>query len=146
MDVNVPPGVEDGQQIRLKGQGKPGAARAGDALINISVTPHQHYMRDGNDIFLELPVTVDEAVQGSKVSVPTAWGPVTMTIPENSNTGTILRLRGKGVAREKSGAERGDQLVELKVVLPEDDEAFKAHIQAWGGGQPHNVREHLKGI
>ncbi len=144
LDVKIPPGVEDGKQIRLKGQGKPSGSRApaGDALITVKVEPHEAFIRDGDDIFLELPITVKEAVEGAKISVPTVWGPVTMTIPAGSNTGAVLRLRGKGVARP--GETQGDQLVDIKVMLPENDEQFARLVADWNGS--YNVRAHLEGL
>ncbi|HEX9489514.1 MAG TPA: DnaJ C-terminal domain-containing protein, partial [Stellaceae bacterium] len=101
LDVTIPPGVRDGQVLRLQGQGSPGinGGPPGDALIEIHVAPHPFFRREGDDIHLDLPVTLGEAVLGGKVMVPTPSGPVSMTIPANSNTGRVLRLKGRGVAR-----------------------------------------------
>src|ERR1700761_45905 len=114
LDVTIPAGMRDGQIIRLAGQGSPGigGGPAGDALIEIHVAPHAFFKREGNDILLELPVTLAEAVLGGRVTVPTPTGAVTMTVPPHSNTGSVLRLKGKGVSGH------GDELVTLKVVLP----------------------------
>lgn len=148
LDVKIPAGVEDGQQIRLRGQGKRGSGGApdGDALITVKTDPHEAFMRDGYNVYLEVPVTVDEAVLGAKISVPTIWGPVNMTVPKNSNSGTVLRLKGKGIPMDKSAEQRGDQLVELRVVLPEGDGDFAAHVQAWGGDKRSNPRAALDGL
>ena len=100
IDVTVPPGTRDGQMLRLRGKGGAGIGGGppGDALIEIEVTPHPLFTRKGDDIHLELPVTLTEAVLGGKISAPTPTGAVTMNVPKGSNTGTVLRLRGKGVA------------------------------------------------
>ena len=126
LDVNVPPGIEDGRQIRLRAQGleSPDGGPAGDALITISVEPHPLFERDGQNLIIDLPIALDEAVLGAKVKVPTLEGSVALTVPAGSNTGRTMRLRGKGVARK--GGERGDILVRLKVMLPEDTSALKA--------------------
>ncbi|MBI3706903.1 MAG: DnaJ domain-containing protein [Proteobacteria bacterium] len=127
IDVTIPAGLKDGQVMRLKGRGAPGVggAPAGDALIEVSVAPHKLFRRAGNDVTIELPVTVQEAVTGAKVQVPTIKGPVSLTIPPNSNTGTKLRLKGRGIAG-------GDQFVELKIVLPPETEPeLAAFLKTW---------------
>lgn len=118
IDVTIPPGVQEGQILRLRGKGAPsrGEGSPGDALIELTIRPHRFFVLDGDDIRLELPVTLKEAVLGAKVKVPTASGAVMMNVPKGSNTGTILRLRGKGAPRSSGG--HGDQLVVLKVMLP----------------------------
>ena len=100
LDVNIPAGIRDGQVLRLQGQGDPGfnGSPAGDALIEVQIEPHPFFRRDGDDIRLDLPVTLAEAVLGAKVEVPTTSGHVALTVPKGSNTGTTLRLKGKGVA------------------------------------------------
>jgi DnaJ-class molecular chaperone len=140
LDVNVPPGTESGQVLRLRGQGQPGigGGPAGDALIEITVSPHAFFRREGNDVHVELPVTLTEAVEGGKITVPTIDGPVSMTVPAGSNTGTRLRLRGRGVAPKGSGA--GDQYVTLKLMLPrEPDSALKDFLKSWTGRE-YDVR------
>ena len=99
LDVTIPPGIEDGQVLRLQGKGSPGfgGGEPGDALIEVHVAPHPLFKRDGNDIRIELPVSLAEAVLGARITVPTVTGPVTMTIPKGSDTGRTLRLRGKGI-------------------------------------------------
>ncbi|HTW25747.1 MAG TPA: DnaJ C-terminal domain-containing protein [Acetobacteraceae bacterium] len=132
LDVRVPPGIEDGQTLRLKGQGGPGIGGGppGDALIEIEIAPHAFYRRDGRDIQLQLPVTLAEAVLGARISVPTPHGAVTMTIPAGSDTGTRLRLRGKGVAAHGSQA-AGDEYVTLQVVVGETDAALEGFLRDW---------------
>jgi DnaJ-class molecular chaperone len=106
--------------LRLKGKGaaSPAKGKAGDALVEISVRPHRYFSRIGNDIHLELPVTLSEAVLGARIKVPTPGGSVMLTIPKRSNTGSTMRLKGKGVAR--SGG-HGDEFIILKVMLPTDE-------------------------
>lgn len=118
IDVTIPAGARDGQVLRLRGKGSPsrGEGPAGDALIELTVKPHRFFVLDGDDIRLELPVSLKEAVLGGKVKVPTPTGAVMMSIPKGSGTGTVLRLRGKGAPRKSGG--HGDELVVLKLVLP----------------------------
>lgn len=125
LDVTIPPGIEDGQVLRLKGKGSPGfgGGPPGDALIEVHIAPHAFFRRDGDDIRVELPVSLAEAVLGGRVTVPTVTGPVTMTIPKGSDTGTQLRLRGKGIHRRSGGRTiEGDQYVALKVVIGSPDD------------------------
>lgn len=138
LDVSIPPGVRDGQILRLKEQGGPGIGGGpnGDALIEIHVAPHPFFRRDGDDIRLDLPVTLGEAVLGGRVTVPTPSGAVAMTIPPHSNTGTVLRLRGKGVGG------RGDELVTLKVMLPErSDPELDALVKQWSEKHAYDPRK-----
>lgn len=133
IDVKIPAGVKDGQTIRVKGRG--GAGRgggpSGDILLTVSVSPHPWKTRDGNDIRMDLPVTLKEAVLGGKVPVPTLTGTVSLSVPPNSNTGTILRLKGKGIAA-KDGP--GDLYVRLVISLPDKpDSALKTFLEGWGG-------------
>ncbi len=112
LDVNLPPGTEDGQRLRMKGQGMPGPAGgvAGDAFVEVHVEPHPFMRREGLDIHLDLPVTLHEAVLGGKVKVPTIGGAVNATVPSGSSGGTVLRLKGRGIMTPKGGR-RGDQFV-----------------------------------
>lgn len=131
LDVTIPPGIDEGQVLRLKGKGDPGLAGAppGDALIDVHVAPHPLFRRDGDNILIELPVSLTEAVLGGRVAVPTVAGPVTMTIPKGSDTGTQLRLRGKGI-RRRSG--EGDEIVTLKVVIGDSHDAELARLlESW---------------
>ncbi|MFZ7089925.1 DnaJ C-terminal domain-containing protein [Primorskyibacter sp. 2E233] len=131
--VKIPKGTEDGQTLRLRGKGHPGfgGGPAGDALITVFVRPHPVFRREGNDILVTLPITIDEAVLGGKVTAPTIDGPVGLTIPKGASSGRVLRLRGRGVARAGSKA-AGDQRVELKIVAPPDqDKALGDFLTEW---------------
>jgi DnaJ-class molecular chaperone len=132
LDVTIPPGIEDGQVLRLRGKGDAGigGGPSGDAMIEVHIAPHPHLRREGDNIYLELPVSLNEAVLGGRVTVPTVTGPVTMTIPKGSDTGTQLRLRGKGIHRR--GASPGDQIVTLKVVIgTSGDPALAEFLETW---------------
>lgn len=133
LDVKIPVGVKDGQVVRVKGRG--GAGRGGgpngDILLSVSVAPHPSLTRDGNDIRTDLPVTLKEAVLGGKVPVPTLTGVVSLSVPPNSNTGTILRLKGKGIGAH-GATPAGDLYVRLVVTLPgEPDEALRDFLKGW---------------
>jgi DnaJ-class molecular chaperone len=132
LDVNIPPGVRDGQVIRLRGKGRPGVGDGppGDALIEISVLPHPYFTRKGDDIYLDLPISLKEAVLGAKIRVPTPGGTVTATVPKWSNTGRVLRLRGRGVPRADGG--KGDEYVTLKIMLPpKPDPELERFVAQW---------------
>jgi DnaJ-class molecular chaperone len=135
LDVRIPPGVKDGQQIRLRGQGQQGerGGPPGDALISITIAPHSYLERDGRDLRMDVPITLNEALSGAKVEVPTLYGPVTLTIPPNSNSFRVLRLKGKGLPG--SGSEpAGDLYVRLIVTLPETpDPKLAAALKGWDG-------------
>ena len=142
LNVAIPKGTRDRQTLRLKGQGMPGigGGPAGDAFVEIHIEPHAFFQRKDNNIHIEVPVTLSEAVLGGKIRVPTIDGHVSLTIPPNSNTDTNLRLRGKGVVSTKGGA-RGDQYVFLTVVLPDEvDEELREFLKSWSPGQPYDVR------
>jgi len=147
LDVTIPAGFADGQILRLKGQGEPGLGGGppGDALIEIHVAPHKLFRRDGNDIRLDLPVTVAEAVLGAKVAVPTISGTVNLTVPKGSDTGTVLRLKGRGIA--PAGGKAGDQYVTLKIVLGahKDDRELAAFLAEWAPKHPLDPREAVGG-
>lgn len=118
IDITIPPGLKDGQTLRLRGKGAQGIGQGapGDALVTVSVRPHPVFTRSGTDIELELPITFDEAVLGAKVDVPTVSGSVSVTVPRGASSGQRLRLRGKGIKDAKGRS--GDQIVRLKIVLP----------------------------
>jgi len=141
LDVTIPPGIDEGQVLRLKGKGDPGigGAPGGDALIEIHIAPHAHFRRDGDNILLDLPVSVAEAVLGARVTVPTVTGPVAMTIPKGSDSGRQLRLRGKGIQRR--GGSAGDQIVTLRIVIgAADDPELAAFLEEWAGKHPADPR------
>jgi DnaJ-class molecular chaperone len=147
LDVTIPAGVRDRQTLRLKGQGMPGfeGGPAGDAYVEVHIQPHAIFERKDNNVHMELPVSLAEAVLGGKVEVPTVDGPVAMTIPKGANTGTTLRLRGRGIVDPKSG-ERGDQYVKLKVVLPKErDAALEDLVRAWAAEHPYDPRAEMEG-
>jgi DnaJ-class molecular chaperone len=133
IDVKIPVGVKDGQTIRVKGRGGAGLGGSpnGDILLTISVAPHPWMTRDGNDIRMDLPVTLKEAVLGGKVPVPTLTGTVSLSVPPNSNTGTTLRLKGKGIPAH-GGSPAGDLYVRLVISLPErGDESLRSFLKQW---------------
>jgi DnaJ-class molecular chaperone len=137
IDVKIPAGLKDGQQIRVKGRG--GAGRNGgpngDVLIQVTVAPHPYLSRDGNDLRMDLPVTLKEAVLGAKVPVPTLSGTVNLSIPANSNSGAVLRLKGKGVPAHGGASKSepaGDLYVRLVVALPDHpDAALRSFVENW---------------
>ncbi|WP_417468906.1 DnaJ C-terminal domain-containing protein [Maricaulis sp.] len=143
VEVAVPSGAADGQVLRLRGQGEPSpmGGAPGDALIEIRIAEHRHFSRDGDDVRLELPVSLKEAVLGAKVRVPTIDGPVDLQVPAGSSSGSLLRLRGKGFASGKG--KRGDQIVKLVVALPPRDEALRAFLETWAPAQAYDPRKGL---
>jgi DnaJ-class molecular chaperone len=146
IDLRIPPGATDGQVLRLRGKGLPGinGGPPGDALVELAVTPHPLFRREGDTIRYELPVSLTEAVLGAKVEAPTPAGKVMLTIPPGSNTGSVLRLRGRGVARPNGT--RGDCIVTLKVVLPpKPDAALEQFLRGWEAGRRHDPRAGLEG-
>lgn len=142
LDLTIPPGSTDRQTLRLRGQGMPGrgGGPAGDAFVEIHVKPHAFFTRKDNNIHLELPVSLQEAVLGATIAVPTVHGKVSMRVPPGSNTGKTLRLKGKGVVDRKSKT-TGDQYVTLKVVLPETpDPALEEFVETWAKDHPYDPR------
>ena len=132
LDVRIPPGTEDGQMLRLRGKGGVGwnGGPAGDALIRVGVAPHRFFTREGQDIRLDLPVTLAEAVLGGQVEVPTPGGAVRMRIPAGSDSGTVLRLRGRGVPAHGGGG-AGDLYATLRIVIGKPDPALEAFLRGW---------------
>jgi DnaJ-class molecular chaperone len=140
LDITVPEGVADGQTLRLKGQGSPSprGSEAGDALVEIKVRAHASFKRSGDDILLELPITIDEAVLGAKIEVQTISGRVHVTIPKGTSTGRVFRLKGKGVHNTTTG-NTGDQLVSVRIVLPETiDSELSYFMQEWRQKHSYN--------
>lgn len=141
VDVKIPVGIADGQQIRLKGQGFSGPGGAGDALITVNIARHPFFERDGADLRLDLPVTLYEAVLGGKVRVPTLDGAVDLSIPAGTNAGRVFRLKGKGLPT-KGGS--GDLYVTIRIVLPDGrDEELEALMRKWRDGKPYDPRKDL---
>ena len=144
LDVTIPPGVADGQVLRLRGKGNPGIGEGepGDALFGIHVRPNPVFKREGNDIVVEVPITFDEAVLGGKIEVPTIGGRVFATVPPGSNTGQTLRLKGRGI---KTKGSAGDQLVKLSIILPDRiDDDLKRFAETWREAHRYDPRRKLK--
>src|SRR5664279_232617 len=142
LDVTMPPGIVAGQVLRLRGKGAPGSGKGGfgDALIEVEILPDRLFTRERDDIYLEWPISLSEAVLGGKIKVPTPTGDVTMAVPKASNTGTTLRLKGKGAPKQGGG--HGDQLVKLKLMLPKGpDPDLEAFVANWENGKTYNPRE-----
>lgn len=143
--VKIPPGATDGQTLRLRGKGSPGfgGGPPGDALITLSIRPHPVFRREGDDILVTLPITIDEAVLGGKVTAPTITGPVSLTIPPGANAGRVLRLRGRGVVKA-GGKGTGDQRVDLRIVAPREiDTALREFLTGWRSDHPYDPRTEL---
>lgn len=135
VDVTIPKGASDGQVIRLKGQGAPGRTQSGDAMIELRIMSHPLYRRDGADLLMDLPVSVPDAVLGGKVTVPTPEGKVMMSVPKGSNSGKVLRLKGRGAYAD---GRRGDLLAKLMITLPEEaDEQLVAFAEEWRKNRPY---------
>jgi DnaJ-class molecular chaperone len=146
LDITVPSGVESGQTLRLKHKGGPGAGRGepGDALIELKVAPHPLFGRDGDNITLEVPISLNEAVLGARVEVPTIDGRVTVAVPKGASSGMVLRLRGKGVKNSRANV-TGDQLITLKIVLPAHPDAeLERFMQDWMHKHPYDPRSRFR--
>ena len=146
LNVTIPEGLRDGQTLRLRGQGEPGfkGGAPGDVYVEVTVRPHRFFEVDGDNVTLEVPVTLSEAVLGAKIIVPTVHGDVSVGVPKGTSSGASLRLKGKGLKNSKTGA-TGDQIVRLKVVLPETpDEEFEQFISNWQGDKDQNPRARMK--
>jgi DnaJ-class molecular chaperone len=129
IDLKIPAGLESGAQMRLAGKGQPGPGGNGDGIVTIEIQPHRFFERDGDNVLLDLPISLSEAVLGASVRVPTVEGAVMLTVPKGSSSGKMLRLRGRGFHR-KDGT-RGDQLVTLMVDLPVGDDALIEFVEGW---------------
>ena len=141
VSIKLPPGVEEGTKVRLAGQGQAGPGGAGDAIVTISIKPHRFFTRDGDNIRLELPISLDEAVLGAKVKVPTVDGPVMLSVPAGTSSGKVLRLKGKGFTAKEG--QRADQLVTLMVAVPADDSELRRFVEGWSGKGAGNPRAAL---
>lgn len=142
LDISVPAGVSDGQVLRLKGRGSPGprGGVSGDALIEIKVRPHPQFKRQGDDILLEVPITIDEAILGARIEVETITGKVQVNVPKGTSGGKVLRLRGKGV-RNATTSNTGDQLITLRIQLPDTiDDSLSYFFSEWRQKHGYNPR------
>ena len=133
IDLKLPAGVETGTQMRLGGKGEPGLGGAGDAIVTIEVSPHAFFTRDGDDVRLDLPISLTEAVLGGQVKAPTVERPVMLTVPKGTSSGKTLRLKGKGFHKKDGG--RGDQLITLIIDIPADDAALQRFAAEWTDGR-----------
>lgn len=140
IEVTIPKGAADGQTLRLKGQGSPGRAGPGDALIELTLRPHPVFRREGDGLVMDLPVSVPDAVLGAKIEAPTPDGPVSLTVPKGSNSGSTLRLKGRGLVDAKTGV-RGDLLARVQVTLPEaPDPELERFVEKWRKERPYTPR------
>ena len=140
LDVTIPKGAAEGQVLRLKGQGAPGRGGAGDALIELHISSHPVFRREGANLIMDVPVSVPDAVLGGKVEAPTPDGPVTLTVPKGANSGQTLRLKGRGLGDPGTG-KRGDLLARLMVTLPDAvDPELEAFAEAWREKRPYSPR------
>ena len=141
IDLKLPAGLESGAQMRLAGKGAPGPGGAGDGIVTITIQPHRFFTRDGDDVRLDLPISLSEAVLGASVRVPTVEGAVMLTIPPGSTSGKVLRLRGRGF--HKKDGTRGDQMVTLMVDLPVGDDALVEFVKGWKDRDKSNPRGNM---
>ena len=139
IDLKLPEGVDSGTQMRLPGKGQPGPGGNGDAIVTIELEPHPFLRREGDNVRLELPISLDEAVNGAKVRVPTVEGPVVLTIAPGSSSGKTLRLKGRGFTAK--GGARGDQLVTLQIEVPAGDADLARRLEGWK--DPRDLRARL---
>ncbi len=148
LDLAVPPGFEDGQTLRLRGQGEPGTggAASGDVYVEVKVKPHAIFERNGADIHIEAPISLREAVLGGKITVPTISGDVSVTTPKGASSGIVLRLRGRGAPIGRDG-KAGDQYVKLKIMLPDASDAeLEEFVKNWKAGKAHSPRKRFAGV
>jgi DnaJ-class molecular chaperone len=139
LDVTIPAGAADGQTLRLRGHGEPGRGGKGDALIELAIKPHPVFRREGEQLVMDLPVSVPDAVLGGRVQAPTPDGPVTLTVPKGANSGQSLRLKGKGLSDARGV--RGDLIARIQVMLPEGPDAkLEAFAARWREERPYVPR------
>lgn len=141
LDLAIPAGLEDGQSLRLKGQGEKGPGGAGDVYVDVMVKAHRLFERKGDDIHVDVPITLKEAVLGGKITAPTIAGDVSVNVPAYASSGTVLRLRGRGI--ERRDGPPGDQYVRLKIVLPEGGDAeLEEFVKRWKGADAPAGRDY----
>ena len=138
IDVKVPKGTEPGHKLRLRGLGREGAGGAGDAIVEISVDAHPYFKRDGKNILLDVPISLPEAINGGNINIPTLNGSVSLNLPKGSNTGKVMRLKGKGVPQEKG--KTGDMFVTLQVMLPKKTGSLEKPIEKWAKDNNYTPR------
>ncbi|MET0271660.1 MAG: J domain-containing protein [Phenylobacterium sp.] len=139
IDVTIPKGAQEGQTLRLKGQGSPGRAGPGDAFIELTFAPHPVFRREGEVLVMDVPITVYDAVLGGKVEAPTPEGPVTLTVPKGASSGARLRLKGRGLPNGKG--QRGDLFARLVIALPETpDPELETFAETWKQKRPYTPR------
>jgi curved DNA-binding protein len=142
IEIKIPAGVKDGSRVRIKGQGERAGGAPGDLFIITTVEPHSYFKREGLDVLLELPISLYEAIEGTKINVPTLDGPVTLTIPPGTSSHAKLRIKGRGIFR---GTEKGDQLVIIRIVIPKDlGEDEKKAIEKLGSKHPIHARADVR--
>ena len=140
LEITIPKGAAEGQVLRLKGQGSPGRAGPGDALIELTIRPHPVFKREGESLVMDLPISAPDAVLGAKVQAPTPEGPVSLTVPKGSNSGSTLRLKGRGLPDPRTGA-RGDLLARLQIMLPDPpDPELERFAETWRKERPYTPR------
>ena len=142
VDVKIPAGLGEGKQIRLKGQGLPGPGGAGDVLITVRVAPHPHFVRDGDNLRVDVPITLYEAVLGGKVRVPTLDGAVEISVPAGSSSGRTFRIAGKGMPAK---GKTGDLYATVRIALPgKSDRELEELMRKWQHEMPYDPRKDLK--
>lgn len=142
IDITIPPGINDGHKMRLRGQGMPGVSSPGDAIVELHIEPHPYFTRKDNDLTLEAPISLPEALLGGTITVPTLTGPVAVKVPKGANNGTSLRLKGKGVPHGKE--QKGDMFVKLRVVLPDTVDAELAEaVEKWSKTHSYDPRKNM---
>lgn len=139
VELKLPAGLEPGRQVRMAGQGEAGPGGTGDALVTLEIARHRFFTRDGDDVRLDLPVSLAEAVLGARVRLPTVEGIVTLTLPPGTSSGKVFRLKGRGFSR--ADGSRGDQLVSVLVDLPADDAGLRGFVEGWS--DPRELRRDL---
>jgi len=139
LDVTIPAGASDGQTLRLRGHGEAGRGGKGDALIELLVRPHPVFRKENDQLVMDLPVSIPDAVLGGRVQAPTPDGPVSLTVPKGASSGQSLRLKGKGLADGRGG--RGDLIARVQIMLPEAPDAqLEAFAARWRDERPYVPR------
>lgn len=138
LDVKVPKGTEDGHKLRLRGLGQQGPGGNGDAIVELTVAAHPFFKRDDNNILLDVPISLTEAIMGGSINIPTLDGNVSLKIPKGSSSGKVMRLKGKGVPQQRGTA--GDMFIKLQITLPKDSSSLEAPIEKWAKKNDYKPR------